>query len=215
MPRGVPNKKDEKPVAVPCMYAFDPKDVECSKCNGCEVEFGGKMYPAETGCSGYTPYTPAVETTGESAVEDAVPTNLPAVNEVPTFDTSVQASADVPPDVIEEEDNYGEAPPPPPYPAPAEKQETPGETAQSPQEAAPSTIYAPLSMTTLIRAESGVTLEFKDAGGVSRWYKFTYSEERSIPYDANIVEERKALWNVVNDEVDKQAEDIANFLKNS
>ena len=45
------------------------------------------------------------------------------------------------------------------------------------------------------------------------FYTLEYSEERMIPEDANIEEERKILWDVVNGEVDNQVEDIYNLLK--
>lgn len=61
------------------------------------------------------------------------------------------------------------------------------------------------SFTTLIRAESGVSVETKTG-----WYRFTYTEERMLTHGADVAKERAALWATVHDEVDKQAEEVLN-----
>ena len=45
------------------------------------------------------------------------------------------------------------------------------------------------------------------------FYTLEYSEERLVPEDADIIEERKLLWDAVNAEVDNQVEDIYRMLK--
>ncbi len=67
--------------------------------------------------------------------------------------------------------------------------------------------YIPQGVTTVIRAESGVSLELK-----SKWYKFNYAEERIIPETADIEQERKSLWNDVNGVVDLQVEEILELV---
>lgn len=46
------------------------------------------------------------------------------------------------------------------------------------------------------------------------YYTLEYSEERLIPEDANIEEERAILWDVVNNEVDNQIADIEKIANN-
>lgn len=72
--------------------------------------------------------------------------------------------------------------------------------------------YAAVGVTTAIRAESGLSMEMKDKKGTARWYKFTYTEERIVPASANLEEERAALWGTVHAEVDRQAQEITNYL---
>lgn len=64
-------------------------------------------------------------------------------------------------------------------------------------------VYTPQGITTSIKAESGVSIETKNG-----WYRFGFTEERIIPETANIEKEKEALWNSVNNEVDKQVDDI-------
>lgn len=46
------------------------------------------------------------------------------------------------------------------------------------------------------------------------YYTLEYCEERLIPEDANIEEERAILWDVVNNEVDNQIADIEKIANN-
>lgn len=64
--------------------------------------------------------------------------------------------------------------------------------------------------TTLIRATSRASVKIRDS-----YYTVEYSEERALPQDIDfdINEERKDLWLDVNDEVDKQLEDIVASLQ--
>lgn len=60
-------------------------------------------------------------------------------------------------------------------------------------------------ITSVIRAESGVSREIN---GV--WYKFMFSEERIVPEGCDIEAEKQALWDSVNAEVDAQVEAVRN-----
>jgi hypothetical protein len=88
---------------------------------------------------------------------------------------------------------------------PSESHETPRDANEKEQ----AYIYTPQSITTSIKAESGLSVETKKG-----WYRFTYSEERIVPETADIDKERELLWNDVNREVDRQAEEIQIMLKN-
>lgn len=61
----------------------------------------------------------------------------------------------------------------------------------------------PVGITSVIRAESGVSREVNGT-----WYKFTFSEERILPEGCNLEEEKQALWESVNAEVDAQVEAV-------
>lgn len=60
-------------------------------------------------------------------------------------------------------------------------------------------------ITSVIRAESGVSREIN---GV--WYKFMFSEERIVPEGCDIEAEKQALWESVNAEVDAQVDAVRN-----
>lgn len=61
------------------------------------------------------------------------------------------------------------------------------------------------AVTTVIKAESGLSAEVN-----GRWFKFSYSEERTVPPGADIAAAKKALWDAVNAEVDAQYEEVRN-----
>ena len=63
-------------------------------------------------------------------------------------------------------------------------------------------------VTTSIRIPSRASVKVRES-----FYTIEYCEERSIPDDADIVEERQALWDTCNGEVDKQLEDIIKSFK--
>lgn len=65
-----------------------------------------------------------------------------------------------------------------------------------------------VGVTTSIRITSRASVKIKDS-----FYTIEYCEERSIPETANVEEEREALWDTCNGEVDKQIEDIVKMLK--
>jgi len=60
-----------------------------------------------------------------------------------------------------------------------------------------------------IKATSRASIKVMDS-----FYTLEYSEERLIPEDANIEEERAILWDVVNNEVDNQIADIEKIANN-
>lgn len=60
-------------------------------------------------------------------------------------------------------------------------------------------------ITSVIRAESGVSREINGT-----WYKFLFSEERILPEGCDIEAEKQALWDSVNAEVDAQVDAVRN-----
>jgi len=60
-------------------------------------------------------------------------------------------------------------------------------------------------VTTVIRAESGLTREINGT-----YFKFMFSEERVLPEGCDIEAEKRALWDSVNAEVDAQLEAVRN-----
>ena len=93
------------------------------------------------------------------------------------------------------------------------KQEQPvPEVPASPCESCGDSCEAPASnkecvkgITTVIRAESGVSREINGT-----WYKFLFSEERIVPEGCDIEAEKQALWDSVNAEVDAQVDAVRN-----
>lgn len=65
-----------------------------------------------------------------------------------------------------------------------------------------------MAKTTTIKASSRVSMKIKD-----NFYTVEYTEERSLEDGDNIEEERKDLWYDVNNEVDKQIEEIYETFK--
>ena len=59
------------------------------------------------------------------------------------------------------------------------------------------------AITTSIRITSRASVKVRD-----NFYTVEYCEERSVPEDADIEEERQELWDTCNGEVDGQIEDI-------
>ena len=64
------------------------------------------------------------------------------------------------------------------------------------------------AVTTSIRATSRASIKVRDS-----FYTVEWCEERSVPEDANLEEEREALWNTCNSEVDRQCEEIVKMFK--
>lgn len=58
---------------------------------------------------------------------------------------------------------------------------------------------------TTIKATSRASVKIHDS-----FYTIEYGEERSLDETDNVEEEREALWQTCNGEVDKQIEDILN-----
>ena len=91
-------------------------------------------------------------------------------------------------------------------PCPPEPAEETAETHESDalSQATPDPGAVPVQgVTTVIRADSGLTREINGT-----YYKFTFSEERVIPEGADLEAERAALWDAVNAEVDNQLESV-------
>lgn len=88
----------------------------------------------------------------------------------------------------------------------------PKSTAGSQHSAPLAVTYTPKAVTTTIRAESGLTVELMDKRQQKSWYKFNYTEERIVMEGVDMEKEKEALWTDVNATVDKQVEDIINFL---
>lgn len=83
----------------------------------------------------------------------------------------------------------------------------PRDSAQNETEQVETNDYTPMAITTSIKAESGLSIETKKG-----WYRFSYTEERIVPESADIEKEKEALWNAVNNEVDRQAEEVRLML---
>ena len=91
-------------------------------------------------------------------------------------------------------------------PCPPEPAEETAETNESDalSQATPDPGAVPVQgVTTVIRADSGLTREINGT-----YYKFTFSEERVIPEGADLEAEKAALWDAVNAEVDNQLESV-------
>lgn len=83
---------------------------------------------------------------------------------------------------------------------------TPAETAESCEEPHEEEQLSKLpikGITSIIRAESGVSREINGT-----WYKFMFCEERVLPEGADVEAEKQALWDAVNAEVDAQVEAV-------
>ena len=62
--------------------------------------------------------------------------------------------------------------------------------------------------TITIKATSRASVKVDDS-----FYTVEWCEERSVPEDCNIAEERSALWDICNNEVDAQIEEILKTFK--
>ena len=63
--------------------------------------------------------------------------------------------------------------------------------------------YESKAVTTSIRITSRASVKIGD-----NFYTVEFCEERSIPEDANVTEERKLLWDTANNECDTQIQEI-------
>lgn len=63
--------------------------------------------------------------------------------------------------------------------------------------------YTSKAVIKTITATSRVSAKVKD-----NYYTVEYTEERLLPEDADVEQERKILWDTVNTEVDNQIADI-------
>lgn len=72
--------------------------------------------------------------------------------------------------------------------------------------------YESKAVTTTIKATSRRSIGIAKRTSTD-YYTIEYTEERTIPEDADIDKERTFLWDTVNEEVDKQIDDILEFYK--
>ena len=68
--------------------------------------------------------------------------------------------------------------------------------------------YELKAVTTSMRITSRASVKVGES-----FYTVEYCEERSIPQDADVNKERELLWQVCNEECDKQIEDILKVYK--
>ena len=68
--------------------------------------------------------------------------------------------------------------------------------------------YESKAVTTSMRITSRASVKVGES-----FYTVEYCEERSIPQDADVNKERELLWQVCNEECDKQIEDILKVYK--
>ena len=92
-----------------------------------------------------------------------------------------------------------EEPPAPETPA------SPSESCEDSQETDAPNKECVKGITSVIRAESGLTREINGT-----YYKFMFSEERILPEGCDIEAEKQALWDSVNAEVDAQLDAVRN-----
>lgn len=69
--------------------------------------------------------------------------------------------------------------------------------------------YISKAKTTLIKASSRESIKLGD-----NYFTVEFTEERSVPEDCNLEEERALLWDDVNEEIDQQIDDIIDMYKN-
>lgn len=72
--------------------------------------------------------------------------------------------------------------------------------------------YQSKAVTTSIKISSRASIGIQKKSS-TEYFTVEYTEERSLPEDANIEEERKILWDVCNQEVDGQIQDILEMNK--
>lgn len=205
-PRGKttkPNPEEQFKDIIKCAYCGDEDDEYCSSCGGQYIEDDGKFLPA-TDCQGYTIPQPIDSEDGDAAdpipeinPEDCLTGTNCAECGAPQFET---------PSGVTCENGHGGA----------EAAEVVQELSQLVEDTKlpeqEDDEYVVQGITKTIKAESGLSCEIKDRTGGTRWYKFSYTEERTIPETADLEKEKTALWNDVNLAVDKQLEDTLLFL---
>ena len=69
-------------------------------------------------------------------------------------------------------------------------------------------VYESKAVTTAIRITSRASIKVRD-----NFYTVEYCEERSIPEDADLEQEKKILWDACNNEVDYQIQEILEMYK--
>jgi len=74
-------------------------------------------------------------------------------------------------------------------------------------------VYESKAVTTTIKVTSRASIQLTGKGGTSKFFTVEYGEERSVPEDCNIEEERKLLWDDCNAEVDNQIQEIMDTFR--
>lgn len=69
--------------------------------------------------------------------------------------------------------------------------------------------YVSKATTTTIKASSRESIKLGD-----NYFTVEFTEERSVPEDCDLEEERALLWDDVNEEIDQQIDDIVDMYKN-
>lgn len=166
-----------------CIYAGDEKDAYCKECNGITIKVSGKDVSA-TGCPGYEIET--VEPAKEDSTEDnkTVQEEKDSSNASETHGFASNSDDNNSDDkTIDSEEKSVE------IDDKADKKET--------------DFSSEFSQTTELCFSSGASVEVN-----GMWYKFVCEERRVLKEGADVVEEREKLWATVNNEVDKQLEDV-------
>jgi len=210
--RPVSKQEETKKVAIPrCKYAGDPNDEYCKDCSGItmRIEDNGPEIPCDE-CGGYEPSDDETAETPEATFDETIteelPINAPEEEEIPFK----------PQKPVEPQPTKKSATNSQPATASGKITNTPPATNEKAVNSNETNVgnnnYQSVAVTTEIKAESGVSLELKDKNGVTRWYKFSYSETRTVPANADIEAEKNKLWNDVNATVDDQVNITIDFL---
>lgn len=195
-----------------CKYSGDASDEFCGKCDGITVTLEGGDAVQATTCGGY-------EAGEVDAPEEAAPFTPDPPAAAPPSRAAARATTPPPAAAPPAAKPAAAAKPATPPPAAKPAAATPPPVAAEVKPAKPvATPPAPVTTgepgeTVEIRAESGMTLEIKDKSGVSSWYKFGFTETRTVSATVNLEEEKADLWASVNNEVDNQVAGLVDSLK--
>lgn len=203
--RPVLKQEETKKVAIPrCKYAGDPNDEYCKDCSGItmKIEDNGPEIPCDE-CGGYEP-------SDDETMTEELPINAPEEENV---EEEIPFKPQKP---VEPQPTKKSAANSQPATTSSEVTNTPPATNEKAVNSNETNVgnnnYQSIAVTTEIKAESGVSLELKDKNGVTRWYKFSYSETRTVPANADIEAEKNKLWDDVNATVDDQVNITIDFL---
>lgn len=195
MARKTSKEEPAQPTIAKCKFSGDSSDEFCSTCNGITMTEKDKEISCDQ-CGGYEPgngeAAPSTEAT-EPTPADNKPVEEPAKEETPAEKEELPSKRTTTVNKPAPASKPATPPPAKPPEPPVEKAE-PGSSDD----------YESKAFVKEIKAESGISFETKDAEGRSAWYKFSYSETRLIPDDADIEQEKQILWDDVNATVDDQ-----------
>ena len=74
--------------------------------------------------------------------------------------------------------------------------------------------YQSKAITTSIKISSRASVGIQKRS-TTNYFTVEYTEERTIPEDADIEKERQLLWDTCNNQVDEQIEEVIEMNKNS